>query len=140
MGLVNRVIQRMAPILGYRNRVGAVALVYGNYTQATTLTPGGFAGQNAAESEPGIISHLDSSLGFSGWAEALEDLHIPYRVIPDFKLNVGIPSDVSVLILPHIRAMDPRTVKKALIPFAQRGGVILVSGNDSGTFQTRAAG
>jgi hypothetical protein len=137
IAFVNATIERLAPVLGYRLRQGSVALVFGSFTQATGLAPGGNVGIGAVESVPGRFSHLDHSLGFAGWGEALEERHVPYRVIPDYKLPHGLPPDVSVLILPHIRSLDPATVQNVLIPFAKAGGTILVTGSDAGMFQTR---
>jgi hypothetical protein len=137
MAFVNATIERLAPVLGYRVRQGRIALVFGSFTQATGLAPGGNVGTGAVESVPGRFSHLDHSLGFAGWCEALEERHMPYRVIPDYKLPQGIPPEVSVLILPHIRSLDPATVHNVLIPFAKAGGTLLVTGSDSGIFQTR---
>lgn len=134
---VNNTIKRLTPVLGYRVRKGNVAIVYGTQTAATTLTPGGQINSTATVYSDDSISYMDHAAAFYGWGEILENLHTPYRVIPDYKLINAIENDVSVLILPHIRVIDPDTVKNVLIPFSQRGGVILVSGEKSGIIKTR---
>jgi len=120
---VNRYIKSVSDIFGARRSVGNIGLVYSSQTELFNLLPGGYldGGQNSNVGE------------FDGWGTALEHLNVPYRAIPDFKLSAAELADIEVLILPHVRVISSELVNDVLIPFANSGKTILVSGADSGS-------
>ena len=120
---VNDFIARMAPIFRRRRRRAAVGLVFSVQTQYSTLAPGGEI-------------NFDHTHAFYGWGAALEDLRIPYRVIPDFRLVSETLDSYSVLILPHVRSIEFETVERILVPFLRSGGALIITGGDSGSIRT----
>ena len=60
-------------------------------------------------------------------------------MIPDFRLTTNELSDISVLILPHVRAIDPSTINSVIVPFLKAGKSIIVTGTYSGSIQTQNA-
>jgi len=126
---VNRTIKRMAPIFDKRVGSGKVGLVYSTQSEFAAMTPGGFA-------DGGQIPHV---LAYYGWGQALEDLNVPYRAIPDFRLTAEQLEDLDVLILPHIKSISQDIVDDVLIPFHNNGGTIVVTGTDSGSIGMREA-
>lgn len=135
---VNDTIARMAPVFGGRQRAGAVAILYSTETQQTFLAPGDFVGFDATTSDPAHPGYLDHSLGHAGWGAALEELHVPYRSIPDFRLSLAELTGVSIVILPHVRAIEASTVENVLVPFLRAGGGIIMTGSSSGSLHTQA--
>ena len=125
--VVNDAISRLEPVLGHRARTGAVALLYSTDTQHSRMAPGGFC-------EGDTPAH---TLAYNGWGAALEELQVPYRAIPDFRLSAAELAGVSVLVLPHVRAIEPDTVSQVLLPFVQGGGGLIVTGDDSGTVRQK---
>jgi uncharacterized protein (TIGR03437 family) len=125
--VVNDAIARLEPVLGHRARAGAVALLYSTDTQHSRMAPGGFC-------EGDTPAH---TLGYNGWGAALEELQVPYRAIPDFRLSAAELAGVSVLVLPHVRAIEPDTVNNVLVPFLQGGGGLIVTGDDAGSVRQK---
>jgi len=133
---VNNTIERLAPEFGLREPIANIAILYSTQTAHSWLTPSGFYGFDKKESQPADPGYLDHQLGFHGWGAALDDLHLPYRSIPDFKLSLKSLETVSILILPHVRVLDPKAINETLIPFLNQGGTLIISGKDSGILNT----
>jgi hypothetical protein len=128
---------RLAPILGGRKRSGAVAVLWSTETQMAYLAPGGEVGFEATTSNLASPGFLDHNRGYYGWCAALEELHVPYRAIPDFRLSTAELAGVSVLVLPHVLSFEPAVVDGVLKPFLARGGAIVVTGMNSGALHTQ---
>jgi len=136
---VNNAIEKLAPYFGKRERSGKVAILYSNATQHSFLTPGGFYGFSSwedshSEKEKGYLNH---NLGYFGWGAVLEELHLPYRAIPDYKLSKKQLLGIKVLILPHIRSIDPEAVENIIKPFLNAGNAVIVTGQNSGSIKTK---
>lgn len=126
---INRYIKKMTTTFGQRKSVGKIGLVYSTQSELNILMPGGYLnwGQQYNIGE------------FDGWGTALEDLNYPYRAIPDFKITSAELADIDVLILPHVKVISSDMVNNVLIPFANSGKTILVSGTDSGSIKPWSA-
>ncbi len=132
---VHDVIEAFAPTFGARTRAGRVALVWSTATQLALLAPGGFVGgldvpNDAAN--PDAPRYLDHELEFHGLSVALEDVHVPYRVVPDFRLDRDSLVGVSVLVLPNVHAIRESAIRDVIEPFVAEGGFVIVIGRTSG--------
>jgi hypothetical protein len=130
---------RLAPILGARKRSGAVAVLWSTETQMAFMAPGGEVGSEATTSDPASPGYLDHNRAYYGWCAALEELHVPYRAIPDFRLSTSELAGISVLVLPHVLSFEPAVVNGVLKPFLSSGGAIVVTGLNSGAYHTQAS-
>lgn len=120
---VNRTIKAMAPVFGERVPDGKIGLVHSVHNEQLALTPGGYANS-------GNVPH---TVEFYGWGQALEDLNVPYRAIPDYKLSAKELEGLDVLLLPNLKSFSADLVNKVLTPFRKKGGTIIVVGEDSGS-------
>lgn len=122
---INRYIKNMTSTFGQRKSVGKIGLVYSTQSELNILMPGGYLnyGQQYNIGE------------FDGWGTALEDLNYPYRAIPEYKITSADLADIDVLILPHVKVITSAMVNNVLIPFANSGKTILVSGTNSGSIK-----
>jgi uncharacterized protein (TIGR03437 family) len=122
---VNQTIQRLAPTLGHRGRTGTVGVLYSTDTQHSRFAPGGFCEGDRPQ----------HTLGYNGWCMALEELQVPYRAIPDFKLTAAALDGVSVLVLANVLSIEPDVVANVLVPFIQAGHAVIVTGADAGSLR-----
>ncbi|MBX9767471.1 MAG: hypothetical protein K2X47_09395, partial [Bdellovibrionales bacterium] len=125
-----KVLDRVGPTFQGRDRYARVGIIYSPNSLYSTLTPGGFAGANQElppkqDSEPSVLHH---GMAVQGWAEFLESKHLPYRVIPDFRLSEKALRGIQVLIIPHVTAFEREWIQKALKPYLVRVGLIIMTG------------
>lgn len=135
---INKTILNTSEAFSGRTRAAQVGVLYSTQTQLSFLTPGGFYGFDFSDSLPERPGYLDHNLGYMGWASALENLGVSYRAVADFRLSVESLSALKVLVLPHVRVLDEALVTNALIPFLDRGGIIITTGN-TGEFAGKSA-
>jgi len=130
---VNDVIANLGALFGERKPRAGIALFYSEDTEVADLTPGGYVKPIGAYAQD-----VEHTLGYFGWGEALEDLHVTYRTIVLSKLTSTNLASVSVLVLPHVRSMSQANVN-IIKQFVSNGGWLVITGTDSGSI-TDAAG
>jgi hypothetical protein len=121
--------------LGRRDPRADVGLVFSPDSQFCSLAPGGFPDMDR---QPHVFGHW-------GWAEALIDAHVPYRVVTDWRLPDLQPGDPKTLILPDVDCLED-VATQALGRWVEAGGRLVVTGATgsrwaaSGWFQKRPQG
>ena len=115
-------LRRIAPIFQDRQPVEEVGVYYSSSSQLMEMTPGGFRDHN----------HQPHSFAFWGWGTALSQLHIPWRAIPQWKLNTETLRNLRLLIIPESKVFDPGDLL-AVKNWVMNGGALVVTGN-SGSF------
>ncbi|QHI68833.1 hypothetical protein [Tichowtungia aerotolerans] len=129
-------VEFVAPIYGDRIPVEKVGLYYSSSSILRQMTPGGFVDFNG---QPHQFS-------FWGWATALTELHIPYRVLPEWKLNAEELAGLDLLILPNVDVLDPADVSGVLELWLNAGGRLVIAGDcgiylgESGNFALNTNG
>jgi hypothetical protein len=103
-----------------------------------TLTPGGFAGESddqppKNENDPSVLHH---GMAVQGWAELLESMNIPYRIIPEFRLSLKALNGIQILIIPHVTSFEREGLGKTLKPYLARIGTVLMTGTQFGEKRT----
>lgn len=137
-GEINKFIERMKPVLGSRRQTARIGILYSTQTQHYFLAPGGSVGFDwNTTSDPTKDGYLDHNLGVYGWGGYFEQNAIPYVTIPDFRLSPNALKNISVLILPHVLVMDETVVTQSLLPFIDKGGTIVVTGERSGLYKSK---
>lgn len=128
-----RVVDAVNPVFEGRERTARVGIFHSASTTLSYLAPGGMA--RKAERLSDLISPAYHLMALQGWAMAMETQHIPYRVIPEFRLSRNALAGIQALIFPHVTALDASAIE-FLTPFIERGGIIIVSGNNLGRTRT----
>jgi hypothetical protein len=67
------------------------------------------------------------AFAFLGWGTALTQLHIPWRAVPEWKLNVETLAGLRVLIIPSAEVFSAEDVE-ALAAWTRAGGTLIVAG------------
>ena len=108
---------RVAPIFQDRCAIEEAGVYYSASSQLMEMTPGGFRDHN----------HQPHSFAFWGWGTALSQLHIPWRAVPEWKLNAGTLHGLRLLIGPESKVFDPAD-RPALENWVRDGGTLIVTG------------
>jgi hypothetical protein len=129
----NRFVREHEADFGTREPEGDVGLVYSPDSQLAFLAPGGFADMDR---QPHVFEYY-------GWATALTDEHVPYRVVTDWKIDAAHLQGLRTLVLPDVEAMDASMVP-VIDKWVRAGGRLVVCGASGsreaqrGYFQRRA--
>lgn len=110
-------VRRVAPLFAGRRPVEEVGLYYSSSSQLTEMLPGGFR------------DHADQphSFSFWGWGTALTWLHVPWRAVPEWKLNTETLRGLRALIIPEARVLDEGSVP-TVEEWVEAGGSLIVAG------------
>jgi hypothetical protein len=96
-----------------------IGVYYSSSSLLAHTTPGGHADFNRQPHQ----------FAFYGWCTALEELHAPYRPIPEWKISKETLDSLRVLIIPNAEVLDPQDVRKTLLPWVESGGKLIITGN-----------
>jgi len=120
-------VKRVALGYGARRPVADVGLYYSSSSVLHTLTPGG------------IQHHADQPhhFGLWGWATALGELHYQYRILPEWGCTAATLDGLQLLVIPDAQVLDPSWVEDTLMPWLERGGRLLYTG-DCGLYRGEA--
>ena len=110
-------LRRVAPLFGDRRAVEEAGIYYSSSSQLMEMTPGGFRDHN----------HQPHSFAFWGWGTALSQLHVPWRAIPEWKLNPETLQSLRLLIVPESGVFDPSDLPQ-LERWVRDGGALIVTG------------
>ena len=116
---MNKFLYTMEETFGKRYGVYDVAILQSPVEQAGNMAPNGLMGANND-----YQFHMQSNWGFS---HAFEDAHVPYRVIPMWKLTKQILSGVKTLVVPNTECLDDY-VLPILQSFVENGGRLVMTG------------
>ncbi len=104
-----------------RGTYAEIGVMYSSDSEMSQITPGGF-----------VTSEKNATtLSYMGWCHAFDELNIPYRSLHEFRLEQTIDL-LNVLILPNVRSMDKDVIDGILMPFLDRGGVLIITGDEAG--------
>ena len=109
-------VNRIASVFKDRTQLNEVGLYYSSSSQLMEMVPGGFR-------HHGDQPH---SFSFYGWGTALTFLHVPWRAIPEWKLD--LLQSLRVLIIPSadiFAAEDVPVVEK----WVEGGGSLVIVGS-----------
>ncbi len=95
-----------------------VGLLFSPDCQLGSVLPGAPAPD--FDAQPHVFGHW-------GWATALIEAHIPYRVIPDWKLNAEALAGLRIFILPDAECLEDG-VQSVLQEWVQAGGQLIITG------------
>jgi hypothetical protein len=113
----NRFVQKNEQAFGRRVPMADVGILFSPDNQLARLAPGGFPDM---DDQPPIFGHW-------GWATAMIDAHIPYRVITDWKLDAKALAGLRVFIVPDAECLNDRSVR-VLEQWMRAGGRIVATG------------
>jgi len=112
---VNSFVTASKPLWGDRKPAANLAVLFSPTSQLAFMAPGGYPNMDR---QPHVFS-------FYGWCTALEMLHVPYLVLPEFKVTPAALSNVDLLIAPEVVAL-PAAARAAISAWVRRGGLLLV--------------
>jgi hypothetical protein len=119
-----------------RTPIAEVGVFYSSSSILSTVAPGGF------------INHANQihQFDFWGWTTALEELHVAYRPLPEWKLTPEVLNTFKVLIVPAADVIEHTLVQEVITPWVAQGGALLVTANsgerqgESGWFKINPQG
>jgi len=129
----NTFVRSNEEAFGSRRMVAEVGLVFSPDCQLWELAPGGFPDMDV---QPHVFGHW-------GWGTALLDSHIPYVVLPDWKLTRSAIEGLRTLVLPDVVCLS-EAAQRAITRWVRAGGRLIVSGpcgaraGVEGAFEPRA--
>ncbi len=131
----NGFVTRAEPRFGSRVPVGETGVVYSPDNQLFWVVPGSHA-----------LDHNRQPHSFEHWgiATLLVDRHIPYRVIPDWKLTPAGLAGFRTIYLPNVECLDDAAAQ-ALLAWVRDGGHLVMTGatamrqGTAGWFRNREA-
>ena len=116
---MNRFLHKSEEEFGFRYMHYDIGILYSSADQLANMVPHGVMGANNDKQ-----LHMQGLWGFS---HAMVDAHIPYRIIPEWRLNSQTISDLKTLILPNVECLDDGALE-VLMQFVENGGHLVITG------------
>ena len=91
-----------------------------------------------ATDEQDAVANLAYVGDYRGWCRALLRNHIPYDVLPPWRVSAEALSRYRLLVVPSAVALSDATVQ-LLVNFANNGGTLVASGPDLGIYDENGA-
>jgi hypothetical protein len=114
---LNTFMRSRETALADRTPVGDVGVVFSPDCQLYELAPGGFPDM---DQQPHVFGHW-------GWGTVLMEAHVPYVVVPDWRLNDRMLQNLRALVLPDVVCMDDASVA-AIERWVRAGGRLVATG------------
>ena len=112
-------VQRARGEFGAREPVQPrIGVLYSSSSVLCGIAPGGFVD----------FARQPHMFAFYGWTTALEELHAPWRAVPEWKLDADALRPLSVLILPEVEVLDAEAAA-VITPWVESGGRLIVTGS-----------
>ena len=130
-----RFVGQAAPIFGERRPVEEVGVYYSSSSQVVDLLPAFFRDH----------AHQRHSFSFFGWGTALSWLHVPWRAVPEWKLNADTLAGLRLLVVPSAEVFSTAEAT-VLADWLRAGGRVIVAGDcgsrqgEDGNFDPAAGG
>lgn len=108
-------VERVAPEYGARMPIEDIGIYYSPSSALRDMTPAG------------TVNHADQAhhFGLLGWATALGELHLQYRVVPEWRCTPDTLDTLRLLIIPDAQVIDPAWVDTTMKPWLSRGGRLI---------------
>jgi hypothetical protein len=103
---------------GRRQAVADIGLLYSPDNQLAGVVPGGHTIRQ--DDQPHSFSHW-------GFATAMVDAHIPYRVVTDWSLTAESLQDLQTFIIPNAECLDS-AAQPVLDAWVRSGGRLIITG------------
>lgn len=103
---------------GRRTQLADVGIVYSPDNQLAFVVPGSHAMNH--DYQPHSLAHW-------GFASAMIDAHIPYRVVTDWNLRPATIKDLKALVLPNVECLDDSALP-VLEAWVRSGGRLVLTG------------
>ncbi|MBE6871288.1 MAG: hypothetical protein E7491_04975 [Ruminococcaceae bacterium] len=116
---LNRFLYANEEAFGTRYTRYEIAIVLSTENQLANMVPANMTGSDMNKQY-----HMQ---GIWGFAHALTDANVPYRIIPEWKINDQTLKNVKTLILPNVEAMD-EDMFAYYLRYAQNGGRLVITG------------
>ncbi|MGE4488780.1 MAG: thrombospondin type 3 repeat-containing protein, partial [Kiritimatiellales bacterium] len=129
-------VEQAASHYGPRVPIEDVGVYYSSSSILRRFTPGGFQNMDVQPHQFAVW----------GWGTALDELHVQYRMIPEWKLTPAVLNTLKVLVIPDADVFDPSGVSGVLEPWVNAGGLLIVTGasgeylGESGNFDENTNG
>ncbi|MBE6871347.1 MAG: hypothetical protein E7491_05275 [Ruminococcaceae bacterium] len=123
---VNQSIGLLRDYFTDRKIYAEIGVVFSVDSEMSTLAPGGFV---YGEKNP-------ANVAYGGWCHAFDELNIPYRSISSARLAQQAEL-CNVLILPQVRSISKAEVNDILVPFLDRGGLLVITGEEAGVVDSQ---
>lgn len=124
---INRFVNKNIHGLAERTPVADIAVLLSPDNQLYQLAPGGFPN---IEDQPHMFGHW-------GWATALVDGHLPYRVVTDWKVTTSL-AGIRALVAPHAECLSSAAMN-AIEAWVRRGGTLIATGEMGARYGTDGA-
>ena len=115
---LNAFAERVEPDFGVRYQNADIAVVFSPEDQLGHTTPGSYIGN---------MDKQYHSMGLWGFCHALVDAHMPFKVLPTWKLNEQTLKTIKTLILPNVEFIDDDDYS-AIATFVENGGRLIITG------------
>ncbi len=113
----NEFIRSNEDQFGIRVPWADTAILFSPDNQLFELAPGGFPD---LDRQPHIFGHW-------GWGTMMTDAHLPYRVLPDWKLDASHLSEFQTLIVPDAICLEDAACE-AILQWTKSGGNLVATG------------
>ncbi len=114
---MNRFVRQNEDHYVERTPLADTAIVFSPDCQLYELAPGGFPDMDC---QPHVFGHW-------GWGTALLDAHVPYRVLPDWRLDPPSLRKLRTLVMPDVGCLADSAVA-AIVRWVRGGGRLVATG------------
>ncbi|MHB0998555.1 MAG: hypothetical protein ACYC27_04855 [Armatimonadota bacterium] len=119
----NKFIRGKENWFGRRKPAVDVGILFSGDNQLYQIAPGGYPD---LDNQPHIFEHY-------GWATAMIDAHIPYRVITDWKIDAAHLNGLKTFIIPDAECL-PDSIHPSLDRWVRSGGKLIITGQSGNRF------
>jgi hypothetical protein len=128
-------VRSVAPVFGKREPLREIGIYYSSSSQLMEFVPAGVRDH----------ARQPHAFAFLGWGTGLTQLHVPWRAVPEWKLNSETLGGLRALIIPSADVFPAEDVA-ALTAWIRGGGTLIIAGDsgsrlgESGNFDPAPAG
>jgi hypothetical protein len=112
-------VEQVAPVFENRMPVEDIGIYYSSSTLLRQFTPGGFLDMDDQPHQFAVW----------GWGAALQELHLQYCMVPEWKLTAEVLNSLRLLIIPNAEVLSSSDVSGVLTPWLDSGGRLIITGS-----------